>query len=86
MEVTVNPEFLWHVFITAVVFPLGFLVRSVLAEQKGLDILLNKTRDEIARDYVTREEIEADFQRLLDSIQRIDEKIDRLQSRTYFQD
>jgi hypothetical protein len=86
MEVTVNPEFLWHVFITAVVFPLGFLVRSVLAEQKRIDILLNKTREEIAKEYVTREEIEADFQRMMSTIERIDEKIDRLQSRTYFQD
>ena len=86
MEITVDPTFLWNFFITVVLVPLGFLVRSVLSEQKRLDILLNKTREEIAKDYVTRDQIEADFQRLMNTIERIDEKIDRLQSRTYFQD
>ena len=66
--------------------PLGFLIRSVLNEQKRLDILVNKTREEVVRDYVTRQEIEQDFERLMRKIERIDEKIDRLQSKTYFQE
>lgn len=71
---------------TVVILPIGFLVRNVLSEQKRIDILINKTREEIARDYATREQIEADFQRILDSINNIDAKIDRLQNKTYFQD
>lgn len=71
---------------TVVILPIGFLVRNVLSEQKRIDILVNKTREEIARDYATREQIEADFQRIMDSINNIDAKIDRLQSKTYFQD
>jgi len=55
-------------------------------EAKRIDILLNKTREEIAKDYVTREQMEQTFQRIIDSIERIDEKIDRLQTKTYFQD
>ena len=51
-----------------------------------MDILINKTREEIAKDYVTREQYEQTFQRIIDSIERIDEKIDRLQTKTYFQD
>tara|TARA_B100000902_G_C27288361_1_gene905696 strand:- start:1923 stop:2126 length:204 start_codon:yes stop_codon:yes gene_type:complete len=66
--------------------PVGLLVRNILSEQKRLDILVNKTREEIARDYATREQIEADFQRIMDSIAKIDEKLDRIQSKTYFQD
>ena len=66
--------------------PVGFLVRNILSEQKRLDILVNKTREEIARDYATREQIEADFQRIMDSIERLSEKLDRIQSKTYFQD
>ncbi len=61
-------------------------MRSILGEQKRLDILINKTREEIAKDYVTRESMEATFERLMDSIDKIDEKIDRLQQRTYFQE
>lgn len=71
---------------TVIILPIGFLVRNVLSEQKRIDILINKTREEIARDYATREQIEADFQRIMDSISNIDTKIDRLQSKTYFQD
>ena len=70
---------------TVVIVPLGFLIRTVLSE-KRLDILVNKTREEIARDYATREQIEADFERVLSSIQKIDEKLDRLQAKTYFQE
>ena len=63
-----------------------FLIRNVLSEQKRLDILVNKTREEIAKDYATREQIEADFERIMNSIQKIDEKLDRLQHKTYFQE
>tara|TARA_Y100001951_G_C11115945_1_gene170086 strand:- start:50 stop:310 length:261 start_codon:yes stop_codon:yes gene_type:complete len=86
MDITVNPEVLWNIILTIFILPLGFLVRSILGEQKRLDILINKTREEIAKDYVTRESMEATFERLMDSIDRIDEKIDRLQQRTYFQE
>ena len=86
MDITVNPEVLWNIILTSFILPLGFLVRSILGEQKRLDILINKTREEIAKDYVTRESMEATFERLMDSIDRIDEKIDRLQQRTYFQE
>lgn len=86
MELVISPYILWNVIMTVVILPIGFLVRNVLSEQKRIDILINKTREEIARDYATREQIEADFQRIMDSISNIDTKIDRLQSKTYFQD
>ena len=86
MEITVSPYILWNLIMTIIILPLGFLIRNVLSEQKRLDILVNKTREEIAKDYVTREQMEQTFQRIIDSIERIDEKIDRLQTKTYFQD
>jgi len=72
--------------ITFVLAPLGFLIRSLLSEQKRIDILVNKTREEMAKEYVTREQIEIDFERIMATMTRIDEKIDRLQSKTYFQE
>mgnify|MGYP003670483751 CR=1 FL=1 len=57
-----------------------------MTEQSRLSILINRTREEVAKDYVTRDQIEKDFQRMIDTIDRIDEKIDRLQSKTYFQE
>lgn len=86
MEIVINTHLLWNLLLTFVLAPLGFLVRSILSEQKRIDILVNKTREELAKEYVTREQIDVDFERLLLSIQRIDEKIDRLQSKTYFQE
>ena len=86
MEITISPYIIWNLIMTVIIVPLGFFFCIVLSEQKRLDILVNKTREEIARDYATREQIEADFERVLSSIQKIDEKLDRLQHKTYFQE
>jgi len=86
MEFTVDATLVWLILVTLAIAPLGFFVRQYVSEVKRLDILLNKTREEVARDYVTREQIEKEFQRILDSIDRIDQKIDRLQTKTFFQE
>ena len=86
MELVVNAELLWNILLTLIIAPLGFLVRQYISEVKRLDILLNKTREEVAREYVTRDQIEKEFQRIMEVIDRIDGKIDRLQSKTYFKD
>jgi|TARA_B110000977_G_scaffold201133_1_gene294327 sensor histidine kinase YesM len=86
MELVIDPNMIWNLFLTLVIAPVGLIVRNVMSEQKRIDILLNKTREEIARDYLTRDQIEKDFQRLFDTMNRMDEKLDRLQSKTYFQE
>jgi len=86
MVIVIDAHIIWNVILTFILMPVGLLVRNILSEQKRLDILVNKTREEIARDYATREQIEADFQRIMDSIERLSEKLDRIQSKTYFQD
>ena len=86
MEITISPYIIWNLLITVIIAPLGFLIRNVLSEQKRLDILVNKTREEIAKDYATREQIEADFVRIQNTLNKIDEKLDRLQHKTYFQE
>ena len=84
--ISMDPHMLWNLVLTVIVIPGGWIIRGIFAEQKRIDILINKTREEIAKDYVTREQMEKTFQRIIDSIERIDEKIDRLQTKTYFQD
>jgi uncharacterized membrane protein len=86
MEIVLDAHIIWNILLTFVLTPIGLLVRSLLSEQKRLDILVNKTREEIAKEYVTRDQIELDFNRLMGTIERIDEKLDRLQSKTYFQE
>ena len=47
-------------------------------ELKRVDILRNKTREEIAKDYVTKSELTVSIDRVIDRLDRIDERIDKL--------
>jgi len=40
--------------------------------------LLNKTREEIAKDYVTKDESRAVMKDLVDRLDKLDEKLDKL--------
>ena len=82
----IDPHLIWNLFLTMVLLPVGFFVRNSLNEQKRIDILLNKTREELAKEYVSKDEFQIAMDRLMISIERIDEKLDRLQSRTFFQE
>ena len=86
MEIVLDAHIIWNLILTLDAVPLGFFVRNILAEQQRLSILINRTREEVAKDYVTRDQVEKDFQRMLDAIERIGEKIDRRQSKTRFQE
>jgi hypothetical protein len=45
---------------------------------KGLISLINKTREEIAKDYMTRHNHNLEYSRLMDKIDKLDAKIDKL--------
>ena len=46
---------IWNAIITLVLGPIHYSIRQNASEAKRLDILLNKTREEIAREYVTKD-------------------------------
>lgn len=69
---------LWNIGLSTVLALVTWVLREKAEELKRLGILLNKTREEVARDYVTRTEIHADITRVLDRLDRLDEKLDRL--------
>lgn len=69
---------LWNVALSTILGLVTWVLREKAEEIKRLGILLNKTREEVARDYVTRTEIHADITRVLDRLDRLDEKLDRL--------
>ena len=48
---------IWNAIITLVLGPILYSIRQNANEAKRLDILLNKTREEIAREYVTKDEL-----------------------------
>jgi hypothetical protein len=68
----------WNLVLTAVVAMLGFILKEKFAEINRLGILLNRTREEVARDHITRAEFRADMQQLLDRFDRLERKIDNL--------
>ena len=76
MELT--PYLFWNIFITLVLAPILYGIRGNTAEAKRIDILLNKTREEIAKDYVTKNEVKDDMGILMDRIDKIGEKLDKL--------
>jgi len=69
---------IWNIFITLVLAPIWFQIRQNAGELRRQDILLNKTREEIAKDYVTKNELRDDMSVLMDRIDKIGEKLDKL--------
>ena len=76
MELT--PYLFWNIFITLVLAPILYSIKSNTAEAKRIDILLNKTREEIAKDYVTKKEVKDDMNVLMDRLEKLHEKVDKL--------
>lgn len=72
----------WNVVLTAIVALLGYIVKEKFAELSRISILLNKTREEVARDHITRSEFRADVQQLLDRFDRIERKLDSMASKS----
>ena len=71
---------IWNSILTAIEAILGFFVKEKFAELNRIGILLNRTREEVARDHITRGEFRADMQQLLDRFDRIERKLDNLRN------
>ena len=69
---------LWNVGLTA---GFGFVVwwaKSQRDELARVTILLNRTREEMAKEYVIKTESSAVLQQIMNKFDRLEEKIDRL--------
>ena len=73
---------LWNVALSIIVAVLGWIVKDKFEELNRLGILLNRTREEVARDHITRAEVRADLQAIRehfdDGFARLEAKIDDL--------
>ena len=69
---------LWNSTLSLFVAIIGFFLKEKFSELQRVSILLNRTREEIAKEYVTKQEVHADITRVLDRLDRLDEKLDRL--------
>jgi hypothetical protein len=69
---------LWNAALSIIVAIMGFFLKGRFDELDRLSILLNRTREEVARDHITRQEFRADMAQLLDRFDRLERKIDNL--------
>jgi len=69
---------LWITGLTMALSVMGWVLREKAAELQRVTILLNRTREEIAKEYVTKAEVHADINRVLDRIDKLGEKLDRM--------
>ena len=74
-----DSHIIWNIILTLVIAPLAWWIRTSHDEIRRQDILLNKTREEIARDYVSKRELAEDMNRILDAIEKLNDKLDRIQ-------
>jgi predicted DNA-binding protein YlxM (UPF0122 family) len=69
---------IWNIILSAGMGLLTWVLKEKSDELNRVTILLNRTREEIAKEYVTKTEVHADINRVLDRLDRLDEKLDRL--------
>lgn len=62
------------VLIGVIIAGLGYWLRTIQGEQKRIDILLNRTRE----DYATKHELRGDMDNLMQALHRLEDKLDRL--------
>lgn len=73
-----NAEMLWSLGLSAVLGLVSWILKGHSDEVQRLQILLNRTREEMARDYVTKTDVQASINMLITRIDNLDNKIDAL--------
>ena len=68
----------WNVILSLIVAPLILVIRAQIGELRRIDILVNKTREELGRDYVSKMELDSLMNRIMNAIDRLSQKVDRL--------
>ena len=69
---------LWNMALTLIVAIMGYVLKEKFGEINRLGILLNRTREEVARDHITRSELNTEMQKLIDRFDRLEYKLDRM--------
>ena len=74
---------LWNAGLTILLGLVGWAVKvkekeleKTQEELSRVTILLNRTREEVAKEYVTKQEVHHDINRVLDRLDRLEAKLD----------
>ena len=77
---------LWNAVLSFIVAAMGMMLKGKMDELNRLSILLNRTREEVARDHITRREVDDKVDRIVerfdDGFKRLEAKIDKLSEQT----
>ena len=69
---------LWTGGLTIFVALIGYIMHEKFNDLKRIDILLNKTREEVARDNVTKAEVDRIVEHMDARFNKLESKIDQL--------
>lgn len=67
---------IWNLVLSGVLTAIGYMLKEKSDELKRIEILLNKTREEVAKEYVTKVDVHLDINRVLDRLDRMEQKLD----------
>jgi predicted DNA-binding protein YlxM (UPF0122 family) len=68
----------WNILLSLLVGIISWFLRDKANELQRVQILLNRTREEIAKEYVTKAEVHTDINRVMNRLEVLDAKLDRL--------
>ena len=72
---------LWSAVITLILMPFGWAFSKMFSEVKSQQILLSKTREEIAYNYARKDDVRDDITKLMDALHRLEDKLDKVLSK-----
>ena len=67
----------WNAGLTLVLGIIGFFVKEKFNELDRMQVLLNKTREEMAREYITKTEVRSDMEQIIARFDKLEAKLDR---------
>ena len=74
---SIDPMMMWNVIITVVLGPFAWAFSKMFNEVKRLQILLNKTREDLGKEYATKSELHNETREIKELVLRLEFKLDR---------
>lgn len=71
----------WNMLLTGSIGVTAYFIKSKAEEVLRLQVLLNKTREELAKEYVTKTDHHNNMNRIIDRLEALDAKLDRIMER-----
>jgi hypothetical protein len=74
----ISPALLWQIVVTIAIGPLAYFLRDAHGRLREIEVCISRTRESLAREYATKQDLHADVGRVLDRLDKLDDKLDRL--------